>query len=177
MQSRIEEVLNKLEQPLLHYVNHYTNDVESSRDIVQEAFVKFQKHLPDLEEKYQTPWLYKVCRNCALDWKRRRKRIVEVEEHVLESHRSTEPIPSVTLERKEQVDALMEFVETLPEKQQEVLRLCYQAQMSYKEISDITGLSVSNIGYILSTALKTLRNKMLQRNNDERILRISKESS
>lgn len=48
----------------------------------------------------------------------------------------------------------------LPEKHQEVVRLKFQNDLSYREISQITRLSVSNVGFILHTALKKIRRKM-----------------
>jgi RNA polymerase sigma-70 factor (ECF subfamily) len=48
----------------------------------------------------------------------------------------------------------------LPANQQEVVRLKFQNSLSYKEISAITGLSVTNVGYLLHTAIQTLRGKL-----------------
>ena len=46
------------------------------------------------------------------------------------------------------------------ENQREVVRLKFQAGLSYAEISRVTGHSVSNVGFLLHTALKTLRRQM-----------------
>jgi len=54
-----------------------------------------------------------------------------------------------------------QFLSKLPEKQQEVIRLKFQQQMSYREIAQCTELSESNVGYLLSTGLKTLREQMI----------------
>jgi RNA polymerase sigma-70 factor (ECF subfamily) len=48
-------------------------------------------------------------------------------------------------------------VTRLPERQREVLRLRYHEGLSYQEISDITGCSVSHVGVILHSALQALR--------------------
>ena len=45
----------------------------------------------------------------------------------------------------------------LPENQQEVIRLKFQQGLSYKEISSVTGLSVTNVGFLIHTGLKRLR--------------------
>ena len=45
----------------------------------------------------------------------------------------------------------------LPEKQRELVRLKYDGELSYKEIAEVTGLSVSNVGFILHGALAQLR--------------------
>jgi RNA polymerase sigma-70 factor (ECF subfamily) len=47
----------------------------------------------------------------------------------------------------------------LPENQGEVLRLRFQHQLTYKQIADVTGLSVSNVGFLIHTGLKSLRER------------------
>ena len=48
----------------------------------------------------------------------------------------------------------------LPDNQQEVIRLKFQNDLSYREISEITGLSVSNVGFLLHVGIKRLREIM-----------------
>jgi RNA polymerase sigma-70 factor (ECF subfamily) len=70
---------------------------------------------------------------------------------------SAEPSPAAQLEHKEQTARLARLLEHLPENQREVLRLRFQCDLSYKEIADITNLGVGNVGFIIHTALKRLR--------------------
>ena len=73
---------------------------------------------------------------------------------------SGDPDPSRLLERKEAVDQILSLLETLPENQQEVIRLKFQHGFSYREISGITKLSVSNVGFLIHTGLKTIRHQL-----------------
>ena len=70
------------------------------------------------------------------------------------------PRPGRALERAEQYAAVLKLMGRLTPNQQEVVRLKFQNGFSYEEISRITSLSVGNVGFILHTALKTLRNHM-----------------
>jgi RNA polymerase sigma factor (sigma-70 family) len=65
--------------------------------------------------------------------------------------------PGTGLERSEQQAAVLRLLSRLPPNQQEVVRLKFQNGFSYQEISRITSLSVSNVGFILHTAIKNLR--------------------
>jgi RNA polymerase sigma-70 factor (ECF subfamily) len=47
----------------------------------------------------------------------------------------------------------------LPKNQQEVIRLKFQHGLSYKEISTVTNLSVTNVGFLIHTGLKVLRER------------------
>ena len=74
--------------------------------------------------------------------------------------RSPEPDPSDTLERRESAARALELLEGLPSSQREVIRLKFQNGFSYREISRISGHSISNVGFLIHTGLKTLRKRM-----------------
>ena len=78
----------------------------------------------------------------------------------LEAQATQEPEPLTVLEKKEELSRVLGILETLPPNQQEVIRLKFQNGLSYREISDVTHLSVSNVGFLLHTGLKTVRQKL-----------------
>ncbi len=80
-----------------------------------------------------------------------------LDEEILERQPGAEPAPNERLEQTEASGFLLRIVATLPPRQQEVLQLKFQNDLSYQEISEITHLSVSHVGVLLHTALKTLR--------------------
>ena len=67
---------------------------------------------------------------------------------------------STVLEQKEQLSRVLHIVATLPPNQQEVIRLKFQNGLSYREISGVTNLSVSNVGFLIHSGLKTVRQKI-----------------
>jgi RNA polymerase sigma-70 factor (ECF subfamily) len=52
------------------------------------------------------------------------------------------------------------------------VRLRFHNHHSYQEISDITGLSVGNVGFLLNAAMRNLRTKMERDDKDEKIVYI-----
>ena len=68
--------------------------------------------------------------------------------------------PAEAASEQEALAALRQQVDELPTQQQEVLRLRLQDQLSYKQIAEVTGLSVSNVGYHIHQAVATLRRKI-----------------
>lgn len=78
----------------------------------------------------------------------------------LERSASQEPSPAAQVEGRDNTRRALRLVNGLPANQQEVIRLKFQNGLSYKEISGITRLSVSNVGFLIHTALKTLRRQM-----------------
>ena len=76
---------------------------------------------------------------------------------ILEHSPAMGPAPNEHIEQSEASGFLLRIVATLPPRQQEVLQLKFQNDLSYQEIAEITKLSVSHVGVLIHTALKTLR--------------------
>ncbi len=70
------------------------------------------------------------------------------------------PEPSQLLCDAEDQSQLGECLTRLSPRQQEVLRLRLGAGLSYREIADVTGLSVSNVGFHLHEAVRNLRERI-----------------
>jgi len=65
------------------------------------------------------------------------------------------------LDERRAVSQILQVVETLPKNQREVIHLKFQCDLSYKEISEITKLSVSNVGFLIHSAVRAIRRQML----------------
>ena len=89
-----------------------------------------------------------------------------LDEEILEQKPGGDPAPNERIEREEAKGFLLRIVATLPPRQQEVLQLKFQNDLSYQEISEITKLSVSHVGVLIHTALKTLRARHAQAARD-----------
>ena len=57
-------------------------------------------------------------------------------------------------------DRALAALSKLSENQQEVIRLRIEHGLNYQQISEITDLSVSNVGYLLHVGLKSLRQSL-----------------
>jgi RNA polymerase sigma factor (sigma-70 family) len=155
--QKFEEILQRFEIPLLQYATRITGDRERARDVVQETFIKFQRNgLLDREDKAAT-WLFTVCRNRALNVCRKERRMMYLDEELIESRAGEQPMPFERLEEEEATAFLTRIIGTLPPRQQEVLRLKFQNDLSYRQIADITKTTTNNVGVLIHTALKTLR--------------------
>lgn len=68
--------------------------------------------------------------------------------------------PAVIAQTQETANNARILLQGLPIKQQEVIRLKIDHGLSYREIAEITGLTVSNVGYLLHQGFQTLRTKL-----------------
>ena len=154
----MEDLLRRFEMPLLQYATRITGNSERARDVVQEAFIKFQRNGEVAPEKAAT-WLFTVCRNGALNVCRKERRMMYLDEKVIETRRDEQPMPFERMEQHEASGFLIKILATLPPRQQEVLQLKFQNDLSYQEIAEITKTTKNSVGVLIHTALKTLRQK------------------
>ncbi len=160
----INTVVEQYERPLVRYAAQITGDLERGRDVAQDTFLRLCKQ--DREQRdgllngHLAEWLYTVCRNRALDVRRKESRMktMTAEQTLVQTSRDTDQ--TVATEQQDTTARVLEFVGQLTENQQEVVRLKFQHGLSYKEIAAVTELSVSNVGYLIHTAIKKLRTEL-----------------
>ena len=142
------------QRELLHYTMKMLRNREAAAEIVQEAFLRLWKSEPGkVPVESERAWLYRVCRNMAIDHIRRDGRMVATED--MDAKFTTE-----TTSDDFELERVLAAMDQLSDSQKEVVRLKYQHDMSYKEIAEITGMSVSNVGVTLHNAIKAMKKRM-----------------
>jgi RNA polymerase sigma factor (sigma-70 family) len=156
----IESAQRKYERQLICYAQIFVARRELAAEIVQETFLKLFQQTEPPNDVSLAAWLFRVCRNLAIDVQRREKRMntdtAAVER--TESDRSCDP--AAIASDRETVQRLQMQLAKLTKNQQEVIRLKFQNGFSYREISEVTGLSISNVGVQLHEAIQRLRNRL-----------------
>ena len=137
-----------------HICRAYASDEEELKDLIQEVTIQLWKS----HQKFQgnskiSTWVYRVTLNVCLAINRKRKLV-------------TEPIKSVDFAEdidqteKEQIDLLYKAIKQLSDSDRAII-LLYLEKKSYQEISEILGMTVSNVGVKvnrLKDKLKTMIN-------------------
>lgn len=153
----LERTFAEQQAPLTRYAARLLGDPDRARDVVQDTFVKFMAQNQGSLEGHAVEWLFTVCRHRALDVLRKEGRMRRFEEGQTERVTATDPRPGRSLEQEELNATILRLIDRLPRNQQEVVRLKFQNGFSYKEIARITSLSVSNVGFLIHTAVHRLR--------------------
>ena len=146
--------MNVYEARLLRYATWLMGDQESAREVVQETFLRLckQERASKIAD-YLAQWLFTVCRNVAFDIRKKEARMTQLGDvHIGVDCR---------LDDKQTAGEIFRMLDRLPKNQREVVYLKFQCDLSYKEISEITKLSVTNVGFLMHTALAKLRKELL----------------
>jgi RNA polymerase sigma-70 factor (ECF subfamily) len=151
----IDRALERYERPLISYAKEITGDLEAARDAVQETFLRLSRQDVAALEPRLAPWLFFVCRNCALD--HNRKIIRFSPDGLNEDCPSEDPSPSAKAMASEDGARLRWLIDQLPKQQRELLMLKFEAGLSYKEMGETMRISVSYVGVQLHQAIQTLR--------------------
>jgi RNA polymerase sigma-70 factor (ECF subfamily) len=142
-------------------------DYQLAEDVVQEAFFKAFRVLRSLKEpgKFKV-WFSGIVRSTALDEVRRRQARGDVKASQLGHARvsQSEAPDAPPLEAQVQQEARLKVMETireLPEDDRMVIVLKYMEGLSYKEVAEIVGSSVSAVESRLFRARQVLKSKLM----------------
>ncbi len=127
-------------------------------EVVQETFLKlYQEDASQLNGRLGQ-WLYTVCRNQAVDVRRKESRVVTWGESPAVADRVGDSTRDIDLQ--DDLAQVLHAIGQLPVNQQECIRLKFQQGLSYKQISAVTGHSTTNVGFLIHVGMKALRQRL-----------------
>jgi RNA polymerase sigma-70 factor (ECF subfamily) len=133
----------------------FVNNREDAMDLAQEVFIKAFENLASFrwESSFKT-WIYRIAINhCINHVKKHAREFVEMSESTARIH----PTVQSDIEEGERRAQLRSLVKQLPPKQKAIMELRIHEQLSYEEIAQMSGRSVSTIKATVFFALAKLR--------------------
>ena len=159
-QGEFEGVVAEYGRPLLWYAMRMVGDRDAAQDIVQDAFIRLSAQWREafVPSPQMSAWLHTAVRNLAIDHVRRERRHAEFRRRESAELAPAPPSPGQGGggELPERAVLAAEALASLDEREREIVVLRVYEEKSFKEISDMTGLTVSNLWFILQGALKKL---------------------
>jgi RNA polymerase sigma factor (sigma-70 family) len=156
-------LVNKHKNLVFSIVLKIVNNREDAEEISQDVFLKAYQSLSTFERKSKfSTWLYRIAYNAAISKIRKKKvEMVAMEETVITNY-STDEIGRDMNEMEENDRQLIleKALKRLPEEDNLLIILFYKNENSIEDISDITGLSVSNVKVKLHRIRKKLYKEM-----------------
>lgn len=147
-----------LQEGIYRLAFHFLESQEEAEDLVQELYLKLLSNKDKLDP-ISNPKAYCItlARNLCLDKLRKRSRI---KQDTLDKDIGGDTTSEETLIIKEKLQTVLTSIGSLPQKQQEILRMKVQEDMSYEEIAKKTGISNLSIRVMISTIRKKLRQSL-----------------
>jgi RNA polymerase sigma-70 factor, ECF subfamily len=170
-ESALSILINRHQSKIYGFIYSKISDRDISDDVFQDTFVKVIKTLKSNsynEEGKFLPWVMRIAHNLIIDHFRRNKKMPMLRETEEFSIFSIMSDKSKTVEGEmitEQIENdLRRLVEELPDDQKEVVMMRMYQDLSFKEISDLTGVSINTALGRMRYALLNLR-KVIEKNN------------
>jgi RNA polymerase sigma factor (sigma-70 family) len=154
--------LDSYESRLLHYAQRFVGDENLARDVVQHAFLQLCRQQPGDLNGSLGSWLYTVCRNRAIDLKRRNARLEDFLAGNEQEALGREVDPAELFETHDAGELVRRAMGTLPPRQQEAVNL-WSEGFAYREISEITGATENYVRVMVHRAFLSLREHPLLR--------------
>ncbi len=153
--TAFDEIMIRYERQIYRVCYRFVENRDDAMDLAQEVFIKAFEHLSTFRrESSLKTWLYRIAMNhCINHVKKHSQEFVEVSEYTGKIQASTQ----VQLEDREQREHFRRMVKRLPPKQKAILELRINEQLSYEEIANMSGRSVSTIKASVFFALEKLR--------------------
>lgn len=163
-EGALTTLINRHQSKIFGFIYSKIADRDISNDIFQDTFIKVIKTLKSKsynEEGKFLPWVMRIAHNLIIDHFRKNKKMPlfrETEEFSIFSIMSDN---SLTIENQmicDQVEIdLKKLIEELPADQKEVLVMRMYQDLSFKEISEITGVSINTALGRMRYALMNIR--------------------
>jgi len=165
------ELVGKYQQPVISILYRTLPDAAEAEDLAQHVFLQVYKsaHRYEVTAKFST-WLFTIARNLCLNEIRRRSRhpaqsldetfAADEDQPVRQYEDVKTHSPPDTLLQGELEEKISAAIAALPENQRTALLLCRQEELSYEEIAEVLGCSLSATKSLIHRARETLKQQL-----------------
>lgn len=169
-ESALASLIERHQPKIYGFIYSKINDRDLSDDIFQDTFIKVIKTLKSQsynEEGKFLPWVMRIAHNLVVDHFRKAKKMPfqrETEEYSIFNYMTDNSLNIEGQIISEQVEMdLTKLLDELPQDQKEVLIMRMYQDLSFKEIADLTGVSINTALGRMRYALLNLR-KIIEKN-------------
>jgi RNA polymerase sigma factor (sigma-70 family) len=151
----LRSLFDSEESNLLRFAFSLTGRRAVAEEIVQEVFLQLHVKWSTVEEP--RAWLFCSVRNQAFHYLRKSQReTLGIDDDGTQVANVSEDTPDQMFAHMETVAELRQLISQLPEKDRRLVQFKYFEDLKYRDISQRTGLTISNVGFRLHQVLKKL---------------------
>ena len=168
-EAAFTELINRHQAKVYSYIYSMVNNPETANDIFQETFTKVVTKMDDTynEQGKWIAWVMRIAHNATIDHIRKQKRFVDVNSWYDEEDSKSDYFDRLEdasvvdaddqMVEKEMNASLMSHIAKLPEEQRTVVLLRHYYEMPFKEIAELTNVSINTALGRMRYALINLR--------------------
>ena len=172
--AAFDTLLGRYKSSVYSYIYYIVQDKELAEDIFQETFVKVIVTIKQggyTENGKFKAWIMRIAHNLVIDSFRqeRSENTIsndEVEVELFNNRDLCEETIEDSLVRRQVLSDVRKLVKHLPDNQREVLEMRYYQDLSFKEIADLTGVSINTALGRMRYAILNMR-RMAEENHME----------
>ncbi len=167
-ETSFNRLVLKYQQKIYWHARRMTGNHFDAEEVVQEVLMVMYRKLKKFEQRSSLyTWIYKITSTRSINFINRRKvkETFSIDDNSLLNLKADESITD-NIAAKEKLEKLDNILQKLPEKQREVFILRNFDEMSYEEISNITGKSVGGLKANYFHAFKKVV-ELMKKENDE----------
>jgi RNA polymerase sigma factor (sigma-70 family) len=144
---------------ILNYVRLRVDGEDLAQDLTASVFERAvsRQHTLRRREAFGA-WLFQIARTTVAGYYRQRRPVVALE--LADEQQAPNPSPPEALIRQQDLDRLRGVLSTLPEREQEIIRLKFGAGLGNQEIARVMRLRAGHVAVILYRALRKLRARL-----------------
>jgi len=148
-------------EDLTEYSQRFLGDPDRAADIVQSAFVRVWRHRRELTNtETLRPLLYRMVRNASLNARRNRTTLRNWLRRFPPPEKDPAPSPLQEVEGEALQEAVLEALETLPERRREIFVLVRFHHLSYREAAEALDVASQTVANQVSLAMRDLRSAL-----------------
>jgi RNA polymerase sigma factor (sigma-70 family) len=161
---RLDQFAEKYQQffpRVFAYVYGRVHNVHEAEDLVSEVFERAFLKMGSLrnDEAFAT-WMFTIARNIVISHARKRGRESAVDPDILRSVVANNVSVENEVLIREEVAAVVDCLKTFPQREQDIVSLKFDGELTNRQIARIMGISEANVRVILFRTLRKLREKM-----------------
>jgi RNA polymerase sigma factor (sigma-70 family) len=144
---------------ILNYVRLRVNSEDLAQDLTATVFERAvaKQHTLRKREAFAA-WLFRIARNVVAGYYRSRRRTLPLEQ--ADAHPAPGASPAEVLMRREELARVLAALATLPDRDQEVLRLRFGGGLGNQEIAAVMRLRPGHVAVLVYRALRKLRARL-----------------
>ena len=168
-EKSLEVLINKHKHKLYNFIYSKVLNKDNAEDLFQETFIKVIKTLKRgvyNEEGKFLPWIMRIAHNLVIDFFRKNKRFPSFDKNdsfdIIQLIKDENPSIERHLIDEQILNDLKKIIIKLPQDQREVIDLRLYKEMSFKEISEATGVSINTALGRMRYAIINLRKLIIE---------------